>query len=75
MKWLTNRSEAIPFPSGTLLISKDDGRKWVIEKECGCGNGEWLHYEVRLEGDTGKFCTVWQHSQIEQFFQVSIGSD
>ena len=70
MKWLTKRSEATALPSGTILTSKSDGRKWVIEKECGCGSGEWLHYEVRPKGDENKYCTVWQHSQIEQFFVV-----
>jgi hypothetical protein len=65
MKYLIRTNEATPYPDGTALISKDKRREGKIKNQCGCGSGEWLHYEV-------VFCdgsiSSYQHTEIERIF-------
>jgi len=71
MEWMTKRSEAVAYPDGTRIKSKDNGSEGVIEKQCQCGGGDWLHYEVRMKKNIDKYAVVFQHSEIERLFEVS----
>jgi hypothetical protein len=70
MEWMTKRGEAEPYPDGTRIKSKDSGSEGVIEKQCGCGSGDWLHYEVRMNDTREKYSSVYQHPAIERLFEV-----
>jgi hypothetical protein len=66
MKWMTKTNEATPYANGTTIKSKSSGEIGTIEKQCFCGAGDWLHYEVRMDS-----IRVFQHADIERLFEVS----
>jgi len=72
MEWLTDRADAVAYPDGLRIRSKTDGREGVIERQCYCGNGNWLHYEVRMLNDKFKHPSVYQHPQIERLFEILV---
>lgn len=68
MEWMTKRGEAEPYPDGTPIKSKKDGSHAVIVKQCYCGDGSILHYEVRINSKS--YPTIFQHSDIERLFEI-----
>lgn len=62
-QFFTQRSEAQAYACGTRVRVRFKGQLGTIEKECFCG--DWLHYEVRFDGDTSKYCMVLFHDDLE----------